>query len=225
MFKTNKCSKEKELNTLIVTGGKINKNFLKNHLKTNKYDIIITADKGTEELAHLEIEPQYIVGDFDSVDKNILAKYEKSNTKIKRLVPEKDFTDTQSALELAIDLKSTDITIVGATGTRMDHVIANIHILKEALDKGIQAKIIDENNEISLINKSIKIQKDEKYKYISLIPLTTEVMGVTIKGMKYPLNSYTMTIGNSLGVSNEQIEQIAEISIQKGILIVIKSKD
>ena len=191
------------MNALIITGGKINKFFLKNHLQTNKYDIIIAVDKGTEELALLEIEPNYIVGDFDSIDEKVLARYEKSNVEIKRLIPEKDLTDTQSALELAIELHSTEITIVGAIGTRMDHTIANIHILKEALDKGITARIINENNEIRLINKSIKLENieastactQENYKYISLIPLTTEVTGVTIKGMKYPLKDYTMTIG------------------------------
>ena len=213
------------MNTLIITGGEIDRNFLKKHLQTNKYDIIIAVDRGTEEFAHLEIEPNYIVGDFDSIDKNVLAKYEKSNIEIKRLIPEKDLTDTQSALELAIELQSTEITIVGAIGTRMDHTIANVHILKQALDKNIHARIINENNEILLINKPIKIKKDDTYKYISLIPLTTEVTGVTLKGMKYLLKDYTMTIGNSLGISNEQIEQIAEINLQKGILIIIKSKD
>ena len=213
------------MKTLIVTGGKISKKFLKNHLQTNKYDIIIAVDRGTEELAHSEIKPNYIVGDFDSIDKNVLAKYEKSNIEIKRLIPEKDLTDTQSALELAIELKSTDITIIGAIGTRMDHTLANIHILKEALDKKIPARIINENNEICLIKKSTKFQKDCNYKYTSVIPLTTEVTGVTIKGMKYPLKDYTMTIGNSLGVSNEQIEHTAEISLQEGILIIIRSKD
>ncbi len=213
------------MKTLIVTGGKINKSFLKNHLQTNKYDIIIAVDKGAEELAHIEIQPNYIVGDFDSIDKEVLAKYEKSNIKVKRLIPEKDLTDTQSALELAIELQSTDITIVGAIGTRMDHTMANIHILKEALDKNIPARIINDNNEIMLINKPIKIKKDDMYKYVSLIPLTTEVTGVTINGMKYSLKDYKMTIGNSLGISNEQIEQTAEIGLQNGILVIIKSRD
>ena len=213
------------MNALIITGGEINKNFLKTHLQTHKYDIIIAVDKGTEVLASLEIQPNYIVGDFDSIDKDVLEKFEKTDIKIKRLIPEKDLTDTQSALELAIELKSTDITIIGAIGSRIDHTMANIHILKEALDKNILAKIINDNNEICLIDKSTKIQKDCVYRYISLMPLTTEVTGVTIKGMKYPLKDYTMTIGNSLGVSNEQIEPIAEISLQKGILVIIKSKD
>jgi len=126
---------------------------------------------------------------------------------------------------LAAELESTSITILGAIGTRIDHTIANIHILKELIEQNIKAKIINENNEIQLINKSIKIEKNNKYKYISIIPLTTEVKGITIKGMKYPLENYTLSIGNSLGVSNEQIKKEAEISIKQGILILIKSRD
>ena len=211
------------MNTLIVTGGKINKNFLKKHLKLNKYDIIIAVDKGLESLDTISKVPDYIVGDFDSIDTEILKKYK--TTKTKKLNPEKDYTDTHSALNLAIELNSTHITIIGAIGTRIDHTIANIHILKEAIDKNIKAKIINERNEIQLINKKIKIIKDDTYKYISIIPLTTEVKGITIKGMKYPLENYTLSIGNSLGVSNEQIEREAEIDIKQGILIIMKSKD
>jgi len=110
-------------------------------------------------------------------------------------------------------------------GTRFDHTLANIHILKEAIDRNIKAKIVNENNEIELVNKNIEIEKDSKYKYISVIPLTTEAIGVTIKGMKYPLENYTLSIGDSLGISNEQIDEKAEIQIKQGILIIIKSRD
>ncbi len=93
------------------------------------------------------------------------------------------------------------------------------------MDKGIQAKIIDEHNEIQLINKKTILKKDNKFKYVSIIPLTTEAREVTLKGFKYPLENYTLTIGNSLGVSNEQIDNEAIINLDKGILIVIKSID
>ncbi len=213
------------MNTLIVTGGEINKNFLKKHLKINKYDIIIAVDKGLETLDILNINPNYVVGDFDSIDKTILRKYENTQIEIIKLNPEKDLTDTHSAINLAIGLKSKKIIIIGAIGTRLDHTIANIHILKLAIDKGINIKIINETNEITLINNSIKIYKDQNYKYISLIPLTTTVENITLKGFKYPLTKRTLYIGDSLGISNEQLQQEGEIQLEKGILILIRSKD
>ena len=97
--------------------------------------------------------------------------------------------------------------------------------MKEALENNIKAVIVDRNNEIQLIKKKKIIKKDNKYKYISIIPLTTEVTGVTLKGMKYSLNNYNLKIGSSLGISNEQIEENAEIELSSGILIIIKSRD
>ena len=165
------------------------------------------------------------MGDFDSIDKTILRKYENTQIEIIKLNPEKDLTDTHSAINLAIGLKSKKIIIIGAIGTRLDHTIANIHILKLAIDKGINIKIINETNEITLINNSIKIYKDQNYKYISLIPLTTTVENITLKGFKYPLTKRTLYIGDSLGISNEQLQQEGEIQLEKGILILIRSKD
>ena len=169
--------------------------------------------------------PDYILGDFDSIDKKVLEKYKTQKIKINELKPEKDFTDTEEAINLAIKLKSSEFVIIGAIGTRIDHVLANINVLKIALDKNIKAKIINEHNEIELINNELIIEKNNLYKYISIMPLTTQVEGITITGMKYPLENYTLTIGNSLGVSNEQIEKTAKIKVKDGILIVIKSRD
>ena len=213
------------MNAIIITGGKTTKNFVKEYLNTNKYDIIIAVDRGLEILDTLTIKPDYILGDFDSVNQDVLRKYKKENINITELNPEKDLTDTHSAINLAISLKSDKITILGAIGTRIDHTIANIHILKIAIPKNIDIKIIDENNEITLIDKNVKICKDEKYKYISLIALTTKVENLTLKGFKYLLTNSTLNIGDSLGISNEQIEPEAEILLEKGILIMIKSKD
>lgn len=110
-------------------------------------------------------------------------------------------------------------------GGRIDHTISNIHILKETLDRKIPTRIIDEKNEIELINKETDIEKDNKYKYISIIPFTDIVTGLTIIGMKYPLRDYTLYKGTTLGVSNEQLEKYAKIQVKTGIIILIKSRD
>ncbi|MGN1311230.1 MAG: thiamine diphosphokinase [Clostridia bacterium] len=161
------------MKSLIITGGNINKEFLQDFLKENKFEKIIAADKGLEILNKLNVKPDFIIGDFDSVNKEILEKY--INVPITYLKPEKDFTDTHMALKLAIEKGAKKITIIGAVGTRLDHTIANIHILKEAIEKDVKVQIIDENNKIELINKNTKIKKDSNYKYVSLIPLTTEI--------------------------------------------------
>ena len=188
---------------------------------------VIAGDRGLEALYQLKIIPNHVVGDFDSVSPEILEFYKKQPKIIFHTYnAEKDNTDTDIALKLAIQMKSSEITILGALGKRMDHAIANIHILKDALGANIPCQILDEHNRIYLVNTEKTLEKDKVYgKYISLIPLTSTVEGLTLKGFKYPLNKYNLPIGTSLGISNEIIEDIAHIKMDKGILIVIESRD
>ena len=188
---------------------------------------VIAGDRGLEALYQLKIIPNHVVGDFDSVSPEILEFYKQQPQIIfHKFNAEKDNTDTDIAVKLAIQLKSSMITILGALGKRMDHALANIHILKDALEANIPCQIIDAHNRIYLINTEKTLEKDQVYgKYISLIPLTSSVEGLTLTGFKYPLNHYTLPIGVSLGISNEMIEDIAHIEMEKGILIVIESKD
>lgn len=188
---------------------------------------IIVCDRGLEALYQLKIIPNHVVGDFDSVSSEVLEFYKKQTQIIFHTYnAEKDNTDTDIALKLATRLKSSKITILGALGKRMDHAIANIHILKDALEAEIPCQILDEYNRIYLINKETTLEKEKVYgKYVSLIPLTSTVEGLTLTGFKYPLNHYTLPIGTSLGISNEMIEDIAHIKMDKGILIVIESRD
>lgn len=171
--------------------------------------------------------PNHVVGDFDSVSDKILKFYQ-NNEQISfhKFNPEKDNTDTDIALKLAIELDSETITIMGALGKRMDHALSNIHILSDALKEKIPCQIVDDYNRIYLISDNITLNKNKTYgKFISLIPLTSEVQGLTLKGFKYPLENASLRIGKSLGVSNEIIQEIANIELKKGILIVIESRD
>lgn len=215
------------MKTLIVTGGNINKDFLLRTMNEIKFETIIAVDNGLKILNEINIKPNHIVGDFDTVDKKILDIYNNDKTiEIHKYNPIKDNTDTDIAIKLAIELNSDKVIILGGIGTRIDHVIANIHILKYALDKNIECKIIDENNEIQLINKTTVLnKKDIMKKYISLIPLTESVEGINLKGFKYELENGRLVIGSSLGVSNEIVEEQAIIEFNKGILIMILSKD
>lgn len=214
------------MKTLIVSGGNIEEELLNEIYSNYKFDNIIASDKGLEILDKQGITPNYIIGDFDSIDRKILDKYTNNkNIEIRKLNPEKDYTDTHEALKLGVEIKSIEIIILGGIGTRIDHVLANIHILKEALENGIECKIVDSRNEIQLINKKTILKLNKNYKYISLIPLTTKAEGIILKGFKYPLSNATLEIGHSIGVSNEQFKDNAIIDLKAGILILIKSKD
>ena len=215
------------MKTLIVTGGNLNKGFLIDTIEKINFETIIAVDNGLKLLNEINIKPNHIVGDFDTVNKEILDIYANDDSmKIHKFNPIKDNTDTDIAIRLAVELKSDEIIILGGIGTRIDHVLGNIQVLKYALNNNVKCTIIDENNEIELINKTtILNKKDTDKKYISLIPLTEKVENINLKGFKYDLKNGELTIGSSLGISNEIEEEQAIIELDKGILIMIFSKD
>ena len=215
------------MNTLIVSGGEINLDFLYKYYNDNKNSTSIAVDKGLNALHELNILPNHIVGDFDSINKETLSLYSNNpNIVIHKYNPEKDYTDTDIAIKLAIDLNSSCINIIGGFGNRIDHLLANIHILMHGLNANIPCYLLDECNKVYLINTTTEIYKSKAYgKYISLIPLTNSVNGLTLTGFKYPLNNYTLPIGVSLGISNEIIDDISTILLSNGILVVIESRD
>ncbi|MBE5948063.1 MAG: thiamine diphosphokinase [Lachnospiraceae bacterium] len=214
------------MKTLIITGGKISADFALTFFENKEYDCVIAADKGLEVLDKICIKPDYIIGDFDSLEAGILSGYSKD--RIIKLNPEKDFTDTEAAIRLAIEKGADSVTIIGATGNRLDHVLANISLLMIPLEAGIPAYISDENNRIRLIDKNTELKRENCFgDNVSLIPYSDEVTGVTLKGFYYPLNNKNISRFKelSLGISNKITEDKCIIKIKSGILIMIESRD
>jgi thiamine pyrophosphokinase len=217
---------QKENKILIITGGCVDDAFLSDYLLQEQYSMIIAADSGLAAADRLNIELDYIVGDFDSVSETVLQKYRKLSTPIKTFPKEKDKTDTQIAIELALMNHANHLDIIGATGSRLDHVLANIHLLLLPMQLKVRASLIDGNNRIYLRQKSFNLKKQEQFgDYVSLLPFTEKVRGLTLRGFKYPLNQIVLTSGNSLGISNEIMEEEASVEFTEGILLVIESRD
>ena len=212
---------------LIVSGGEVKEGFLTWIVKNGGFDVILAADAGMEALYRDHILPDIIVGDFDSVNPDTLEYFhDKEQLEVCMLNPEKDDTDTEYAIREAIRRGAMEIVVIGATGTRIDHVLGNISLLGIGLEEQIKISLVDEHNRIRMINQPLTIRKAEQYgKYVSLIPFSEKVSGVTLRGLKYPLTDYTMGGFNSLGISNEIVSDEASISLSSGQLIVIESKD
>lgn len=211
------------MKVIIVSGGQPPKEeTIKKHIEKDTY--VISADKGTDTLYKYNISPNLILGDFDSIDIEILNYYEKKGCVVDRFKREKDFTDTEAAIEEAIKLKPTEILLFAATGTRIDHTLANIGLLSRCMKNNIKAAIIDENNEISIHNKSFKFSED-KGAIFSLQAFGEVVKGLNILGAKYPLNNYDLHFGDPRTVSNESIGEDIHITFNSGIVILIKAKD
>ena len=216
---------------IIITGGRVDlyslQGIMDRHLESSR---VIAVDKGIETCNKIGIVPDVIVGDFDSASKVTVGVYRKMAKKMHSiqfvdLDAHKDFTDTHVAIMHAMEEGATDIYISGATGTRLDHTMANIGLLKECADKGVNAYIEDDHNVITMINTSADISRISGYDYISFIPYGGPVSGVTLKGFEYIVEDYTFEIGDSRGVSNRITSENARIEFDEGYMIVNYSRD
>lgn len=212
---------------VIISGGSIQDEFAKEWITQYQPDFIIVADSGMEFMRRVGLKPDMIIGDFDSVASETLAYFkEQTGIIFKELNPMKDDTDTEFAIRQAIGLGTKEITVLGATGTRLDHVLGNVALLGIGLQEQVDIQLVDAHNRIRMIDTPLNLKKAEQFGgFVSLLPYAGEVKGVTLKGFKYPLENYTMESFSSLGISNEIVEHQAEILLKDGILVVIESRD
>lgn len=212
------------MKVLIVAGGeKPSLNLLMN-LKS-QCDLIIGADRGCDYLYESKIFPDYILGDFDSADINKIDKLERKGCKKIKFNEEKDFTDSDSAIDLAVREGATEIILTAVTGSRLDHTFSNLGLLLKALKLNIKASIVNDNNKIFLVNSSTELIKDTNFKYISFLAYGNNVRNVNITGAKYNLSNYNLELGDCRTVSNEFYEDIINLEFEKGNLLVIYTKD
>jgi thiamine pyrophosphokinase len=211
---------------LIITGGCIDDELLLSRCRNEKYMMVIAADHGLDAADRLKIPLDYIVGDFDSVDEFVLEKYRRNKIPIETFPTEKDKTDTQIAIEIAILHNAESIELIGGTGSRLDHTMANLHLLMLPLLQNIDACIIDSYNKIYLKKESFDIVKKSQYgNFVSLLPFSPSVIGLTLTGFKYPLQSVILSAGSSLGISNEIVAEEVFVTFEDGILAVFETKD
>lgn len=195
---------------------------------SSENDIWVGVDRGVYTLINKNITPEIAFGDFDSVSKEELLVIEGKVNEMKRFKPEKNETDMELALNWAIKQEPDLIRIFGATGGRLDHLLANVHLMVNPLMKGNKLNIvlIDNQNILALKGPgSYKIEKRVDKKYISFVPLTLNVEGLTLEGFKYPLIKRHISIGSTLCISNELISDNGTFSFSEGILLVIRSND
>ncbi len=215
------------MKTLIIGGGCIEISFVESYVKENEFDYIIGVDGGCKVALDLGINMNYAVGDFDTLteqDYNRIA----DQTSIVKLNPVKDETDMESAIEMSIDIGSSQVYVVGAIGNRIDHSLANIHLLYKFLNRNVEGFLVDKKNKIYMIQKYRRVYKKDLYgTYISFLPYTTGIKNLTLKGFKYPLNDANMSLfeAQSWGISNELEQEVGEIFLDDGILLAMETSD
>ena len=181
-------------------------------------DYVIAADGGLNYLVKAKIKADMVIGDFDSLVKQ--PKHEN----VVVLNVEKDETDTFAAIKQGIEKGYTVFHLYGCTGGRIDHTIANIQILAYLAEHEMQGIMFGKNEIITAITNAMFSLPPYEKGYVSIFSYTEKAEGVSLKGLKYPLDNATITNTFPIGVSNEFLSTKSTIEVKKGTLIITYSK-
>ena len=188
-------------------------------------DFVIAVDGGLMYCESLGVEPDLIVGDFDSITESFTGALNEIETKfpekVVRLNPMKDDTDTMAALKIGIEKGFETFYMYGCGGGRLEHTIANIQSLIYLKDRDLKGYIMEGEGMTFVMRDESVSFKETMEGYVSLFALDPVIKGVTEKGLKYTLEKAELTYGFPLGVSNEFTGVQSEISVDSGTALVV----
>lgn len=207
------------MRAFIYGGGHIYTDHITEHPKAD--ELRIAADAGFKTAQALGERIDLAVGDFDSLGEPPSAE----QLEVIRVPAEKDMTDTQLAVELAIQRGADDFVLVAGLSGRLDHTLSTLSILEYLHRRGMTGYITDGQNRVHYLHASSLLVAKSAYKYLSLIAADPVVKGVSVEGCKYPLTRATLRRDWQFAVSNELDGNVALVSCKKGGLYVIESSD
>ncbi|MCD2224868.1 thiamine diphosphokinase [Listeria cossartiae] len=186
----------------------------------------VGVDRGAKRLLDRGIVPTIAMGDFDSLTTEELADLKTKVNEVLEFPAEKDETDTEIGLSWAMEQQPDIIRIFGATGGRLDHLLANLMMLTKPrfLAAVPVVELIDRYNYIKMYTPgSYTIEKLPDKKYVAFTTMK-DVTGLTLKGFAYPLENATYPVASALS-SNEFVEQVGEFSFTTGMILLTQSND
>lgn len=207
------------MKAFIYVGGEIFPQNITEHPRSD--DLTVAADGGYDNAVLLGERVDVIVGDLDSVRADV-----PKDIKVVKVPAEKDFSDLQLAISTAVEKGADEIAIIGGLSGRLDHTLANLALLKALSDSRIHAHINDGFNRVRYLSSSSTLVAKSHFRYLSILPISDKLRGVSIEGCKYPLKNATVEKNNStLTVSNEIDGNCALISVRRGECYVIESAE
>lgn len=185
-------------------------------------DRIFCADGGTQHALALGLMPETIIGDLDSLSPKIISKMEAAGVTIHRHPEEKDQTDLELALALAVSEQPQEILLVTALGGRLDQMLANILLLTRPAYASVQLTLIDGPQWATLLrdHQTIVIE-GQPGDTLSLIPLSPTVRQVNLTGVAWPLTGATLSFGSTLTISNVLTATQAVVQIGEGMILLV----
>ena len=199
---------------VVIAGGEIiSYERVRSFLKPEDYYIF--CDSGLFHKEGLNVEPDLIIGDFDSHEKV------DTGSEIITLPEMKDDTDSLSGVKLALKRGFKDFLLLGMTGRRMDHTLCNLYLLAFIKSHDGKALIVDDWSEMEVVEKE-EVFISDTYAYFSLIAWKGKCEGVNIENALYPLSSAVIEPEYQYGISNEPLKGGSRVWVEKGALLLIK---
>lgn len=206
---------------VVFANGKLEKISESSRIIIANADLIIAADGGANHCKQLNIIPDIVIGDLDSIDHELLADYTKKGLAIHRYPEQKDATDLELALDYAKSKNAVSVHIFGGLGGRWDMSLANILLLANVKYQDITITLSGPDCSMQIMHPGKNLVHGDKGQGISILPIKEEARGVTLTGFRYPLSHQTIKFGSSIGVSNIQLSETAIIEFETGILLCI----
>lgn len=207
------------MKAFIYVGGEI---FAENITESpKKDDLVIAADSGLLNAKALGVTPSILLGDFDSLGEPDIH----GEVEIIRLPVEKDVTDTQAAVDVALEKGACEIVIIGGLSGRLDHTLSVLAILEKLDAMHIHALATNGQNRARFLRNNSTLIARSNFRFLSLIAADPVVKGVTLEGCKYPLKKARLSRIHQYAISNELIGNCALIDIRRGGAWVIESRD
>jgi thiamine pyrophosphokinase len=182
-------------------------------------DLVIAADGGAALALQMGIQPQVVIGDMDSLPAELRGKLEALGCQFVCHPERKDETDTELAIRYALQRDAQELVLLGATGSRLDHTLANVFLLALPELRGKNARIVAGSSEVWLLRDSLEL-KGKPGDIVTLLPLGQDAIGVDSEGLEYALRGDALRFGLARGVSNIMTSTRARISLRQGLLLV-----
>ena len=209
------------MKAVIIAFGNIDDKDKRFQMECKGADYVICADGGAEYAYNLNILPDFLIGDFDSLNPEILEFFKSKKIQVIKYPAEKDYTDTELCVKKALELHCSSISILAGIGDRIDHSLGNIGLLHMIYKKGSKGYILSDKSDIYLCTDKILL-KGMAGDTVSLIPYSGDAVGVTTSGLKYSLNDAVVHFGSPIGISNLMTGNDCMVSIKSGEILVIK---
>ena len=190
--------------------------------------LVVAADGGALKAEMLGLRPDAVVGDADSLSPEDVERLRSEGIEVIVHPQAKDRSDTELAVREALQRGATRVVVVGATGgIRLDHTMANLLLLALPDLAHVDISLVDGASTLRVIGA-----KGEGHlaldgsagDYVSLLPLSDHVDGVTTQGLRYPLSDDTLWLGQTRGLSNELEGTHASVTTRSGRLAVVHTR-